>query len=219
LKRSHFQFRNIKTEHDEPEMSFRRGYQQGAIEVFYAIERFLDPARRKVLQALIEKDVYIWRVKAMLGRPPKWRLTAAFSAGSDGDRKSPQLPAQSAHVVCGSQRLPNNRDSSVPIGDAVDGVPRIGRPTIEPDRIVEPAMFEPFLAALMTVRAQRLQLTIPEFDRIVVMRLGMVRDTCRDDLAFAQAHRTKRLVLKLTARPAMPRGFVVQPAHSTKSPC
>src|SRR5262245_52970838 len=54
---------------------------------------------------------------------------------------------------------------------------------------------------------------------IVVMRLDMVHDTCRDDLAFAQAHRTKRLVLKLTARPAMPRGFVVQPAHSTKSPC
>ena len=79
-------------------------------------------------------------------------------------------------------------------------------------------MFEPFLAAFVTVRAQRLQLTIPEFDRIVVMRLDMVRDTCCDDLAFAQAHRTKRLVLKLTARPAMPRGFVVQPAHSTKSP-
>jgi hypothetical protein len=85
-------------------------------------------------------------------------------------------------------------------------------------RIVEPAKFEPFLAALVTVRAQRLQLAIPEFDRIVVMRLDMVRDKCRDDLAFAQAHRTKRLVLKLTARPALPRGFVVQPAHSTKSP-
>jgi hypothetical protein len=26
-------------ENDEPEMSFRRGYQQGAIEVFHAIER------------------------------------------------------------------------------------------------------------------------------------------------------------------------------------
>src|SRR5215831_4601195 len=84
-------------------------------------------------------------------------------------------------------------------------------------------MFEPFLAALVTVQAQRLQLTIPEFDRIVVMRLDMVRDTCRDDLAFAQAHRTKRLVLKLTARPAMPRGFVVQrnpaPWAKSNSPC
>src|SRR5215467_4793890 len=59
---------------DQPEMSFRRGYQQGAIELFYAIERFLDPATREVVRAWIEKDVYIWRVKAMLGHPPNWRL-------------------------------------------------------------------------------------------------------------------------------------------------
>ena len=66
-------------EHDEPEMSFRRGYQQGAIELFYAIERSLDPATREVLQAWIEKDVYIWRVKAMLGRPQNWRLNMLAS--------------------------------------------------------------------------------------------------------------------------------------------
>jgi hypothetical protein len=47
-------------EADEPEMSFRRGYQQGAIELFYAIERFLDPATREVVRPWIEKDVYIW---------------------------------------------------------------------------------------------------------------------------------------------------------------
>src|SRR5262249_27106550 len=35
-------------ENDEPEMSFRLGYQQGAIEVFCAIERFFDPATRAV---------------------------------------------------------------------------------------------------------------------------------------------------------------------------
>src|SRR5262249_3499892 len=75
-------------------------------------------------------------------------------------------------------------------------------------------MFEPFLAALVTVQAQRLQLTIPEFDPLVMIRHDVGRDPCRDDLAFAQTHRTKRLVLKLTARPATPRGFVVQPAHS-----
>jgi len=61
-------------ENDEPEMSFRRGYQQGVIEVFDAIERFLDPTTRGVLQAWIEKDVFMWRVKAMLGHPPNWRL-------------------------------------------------------------------------------------------------------------------------------------------------
>jgi hypothetical protein len=53
-------------ENVEPEMSFRRGYQQGAIEVFCAIERFLDPATREVLQAWIEKDVFMWQAKAML---------------------------------------------------------------------------------------------------------------------------------------------------------
>jgi len=31
----------------------------------------------------------------------------AFSAGGDGGGKSPEHPAQSAHVVCGSHRLPN----------------------------------------------------------------------------------------------------------------
>ena len=61
-------------EHDDLEMSFRRGYQQGATEVIDAIERFLDPATREVVRAWIEKDVYTWRVKAMLGRPPNWRL-------------------------------------------------------------------------------------------------------------------------------------------------
>ena len=61
-------------EDDESEMSFRGGYQQGTIEVFYAIERFLDPATREVLQAWIEKDVFMWRAKAMLSHPPNWRL-------------------------------------------------------------------------------------------------------------------------------------------------
>src|SRR5262245_12684108 len=61
-------------EDDGPEMSFRRGYEQGAIDVFCAIERFLDPATREVLKAWIEKDVSIWRAKAMLSHPPNWRL-------------------------------------------------------------------------------------------------------------------------------------------------
>jgi hypothetical protein len=38
-----------------------------------------------------------------------WRRDAACTDG-DGGRKSPNLPAQFAHVVCDSQRLPNNRD-------------------------------------------------------------------------------------------------------------
>ena len=68
------------------------------------------------------------------------------------------------------------------------------------------------------MRAQRLQRASPEFLRNVAVWFDMIGDTGSDDLAFAQAHRTKRLALKLTTRSAMPRGLVVQPAHPTKSP-
>jgi hypothetical protein len=37
-------------------------------------------------------------------------VAVAFSAGGDGGRRPPEHQAQSVHVVCGSQRLPNNRD-------------------------------------------------------------------------------------------------------------
>jgi len=60
----------LGAENDEPETSFRRGYQQGAIDIFLAIERCLDPTTREVLQAWIEKDVSMWRAKAMLSHPP-----------------------------------------------------------------------------------------------------------------------------------------------------
>ena len=71
-------------EKDDAEMSFRRGYQQGVIEVFYALERSLDPATRDVLQAWIEKDIYVWRIKAMLGYPPVWRLKMLAGPRSAG---------------------------------------------------------------------------------------------------------------------------------------
>jgi hypothetical protein len=80
-------------ENEEAEMSFRRGYQQGAIDVFYAIERLLDPTTREVLKAWIEKDVSIWRVKAMLAHPPTWRLNMIAgprSAGRPLDRLDPR---------------------------------------------------------------------------------------------------------------------------------
>ena len=71
-------------ENGEPEMSFRRGYQQGAIDIFLAIERCLDPTTREVLQAWIEKDVSMWRAKAMLGHPPNWRLNMIAGPRSAG---------------------------------------------------------------------------------------------------------------------------------------
>jgi hypothetical protein len=62
-------------ERNDPEMSYRRGYQDGAAETFRAVERFLDPAVRETVSAWIEQDVNGWRLKAMLGYPPTWRLT------------------------------------------------------------------------------------------------------------------------------------------------
>ena len=91
-------------EHDEPEMSFRRGYQQGVIELFFAIERFLDPATREVVQAWIEKDVYIWRVNRPLPalRDLCWRWPSRLVATAAEDRLN--IPP-SSDSVCGSHAL------------------------------------------------------------------------------------------------------------------
>jgi hypothetical protein len=62
-------------ERNDPEMSYRRGYQDGALELLCAVERFLDPATQKAIRAWIEQDINGWRLRAMLGRPPTWRLT------------------------------------------------------------------------------------------------------------------------------------------------
>lgn len=78
-------------EPDDPDMAFRRGYEHGAIETFHAIERFLDPATREILRAWIEKDVDGWRMKAMLGYPPTWRLR--MLAGPRSDREGHASPA------------------------------------------------------------------------------------------------------------------------------
>jgi hypothetical protein len=61
-------------EGDDSEMAYRRGYEDAVIEMFHAVERFLDPATREVLRAWIQEDVHGWRYKAMLGGPPIWRL-------------------------------------------------------------------------------------------------------------------------------------------------
>ena len=71
-------------EDDSPEMSFRRGYQHGVIDVFRAI-----PASREILKDWIEKDIYVWRTKAMLGYPPLWRLTRLAGQRARQEGKSP----------------------------------------------------------------------------------------------------------------------------------
>jgi hypothetical protein len=60
-------------EPDDAEMAYRRGYQDGAVEMFGAVEQFLDPVTQEALRTWI-KDLVGWRARAMLGRPPMWRL-------------------------------------------------------------------------------------------------------------------------------------------------
>jgi hypothetical protein len=90
-------------EDDEPEMSFRRGYQQGVIDIFCAIERCLNPTTREVLQAWIEKDVSMWRAKAMLGHPPNWRLNMIAGPRSmrEGNVQPLRLLADVTGPACG----------------------------------------------------------------------------------------------------------------------
>ena len=69
-------------ERNDPEMSYRRGYQDGALEMLRVLERFLDPATRQVARGWIEQDINGWRLKAVLGQPPTWRLTQLSAAKS-----------------------------------------------------------------------------------------------------------------------------------------
>ena len=68
---------------DDAQMSYRRGYQHGAAEVFHAVERFLDPVAREGLRSWIEEDLYGWRFQARLGSPPTWRLRILIDRKSD----------------------------------------------------------------------------------------------------------------------------------------
>jgi hypothetical protein len=44
-------------EGNDPEMSYRRGYQDGALETFHAVERFLDPAVRPSTNGVPESNL------------------------------------------------------------------------------------------------------------------------------------------------------------------
>ena len=58
---------------DAPEMSYRRGFEHGATEMFRAVAGLLDEPTRAALRGWIE-DVHAWRYKATLDYPPIWRL-------------------------------------------------------------------------------------------------------------------------------------------------
>lgn len=71
----------------DPEMSYRRGYQQGAWETFRKVQACLPPDVHDIIKLWIEKDLYEWRLANMRGEsgrdsnglttgalPPTWRL-------------------------------------------------------------------------------------------------------------------------------------------------
>jgi len=62
-------------EKNDPEMSYRRGYQDGALEMFRTVERSLDPPTRNAVQTWLEKDIDGWRLNGARDYPPTWRLT------------------------------------------------------------------------------------------------------------------------------------------------
>lgn len=74
-------------EHDDPEMSYRRGYQQCAQQLFEVLQPFLPPDAREIVRQWVGRDLANWRVAAMRGEskrgsvgitvgeyPPTWRL-------------------------------------------------------------------------------------------------------------------------------------------------
>jgi hypothetical protein len=71
---------------EDPEESFRRGYEHAAIETFHAIERFLDPSTREVLRTWIEEDIYVWRHHAARQRGGVAARDAGAAYGDTGGR-------------------------------------------------------------------------------------------------------------------------------------
>ena len=66
-------------EYADPEMSYRRGYQHGAWELFVAIDAFLPAAIATQVREWILRDLREWRLKNLRGeatRPPDSTPTA-----------------------------------------------------------------------------------------------------------------------------------------------
>jgi hypothetical protein len=57
---------DMKEMHD-PEMSYRRGYQQGAHEVFEVVRRRLSASESAIIDEWINSDLLQWRLAAISG--------------------------------------------------------------------------------------------------------------------------------------------------------
>jgi hypothetical protein len=55
-------------EMNDPEMSYRRGFQQGAFAVFDMIEHLLPAREQAILYDWVNRDLHKWRLDAMRGK-------------------------------------------------------------------------------------------------------------------------------------------------------
>ena len=55
-------------EMNDPEMSFRRGFQQGAYTLFAAIEEILPERERALVRGWVNDDLIKWRIEATQGK-------------------------------------------------------------------------------------------------------------------------------------------------------
>ena len=63
----------MQNEMHDPEMSFRRGYHQGAQQVLDAVKHYLPRPQKLIVQAWIAEDVRKWRVAGLKGESKRER--------------------------------------------------------------------------------------------------------------------------------------------------
>jgi hypothetical protein len=57
----------MANEFDDPEMSYRRGYHQGAWAVFDLVDEYLPSSISAAVRAWIERDLHKWRLNSTRG--------------------------------------------------------------------------------------------------------------------------------------------------------
>ena len=102
-----------------------------------------------------------------------------------------------------------------PLGSPIGWMIRIDRPTINPDVALVTVCLELFLAAAVTVLAQRLQL--PEVEQLMITMVGrdVVRQGGSGDHTPSQTHDAERMFSELQLGPTLPAPGVVQVVVAT----
>jgi hypothetical protein len=70
-------------ENDDPEMCYRRGYQQGAYALYDAIAAYLPSDVRDQAQNWVNRELFSWRLKNMRGEQARYDGITADLAPPD----------------------------------------------------------------------------------------------------------------------------------------